>query len=225
MRALQVRLLPESLERLPMPCPCRHSLCIISVTCDHPPAYHLLTPASASTSCMAVSMNDNILEETAQDDQCQAQNVAAMQEVEGLAGRTVSPADITLLFRSPGNHVHGCMQGKLRIGLGDETVRVALAHAQSLHRHGADNADGSLANRLETAVQAVKQAYSQCPSYDALIPALLQYPIEVLRPAFSLPNRESRVRVANSQEHVFWENGFVHVTGLARNVLTRTCIF
>ncbi len=74
------------------------------------------------------------------------------------------------------------MQGKLRIGLGDETVRVALAHAQSLHRHGADNADGKLANRLETAVQAVKQAYSQCPSYDALIPALLQYPIEVPHP-------------------------------------------
>ncbi|CAL8463942.1 g3477 [Coccomyxa elongata] len=72
------------------------------------------------------------------------------------------------------------LQGKLRIGLGDETVRVALAHAQSLHRHGASNTDGKLANRLETAVQAVKQAYSQCPSYDVLIPALLQYPIEEL---------------------------------------------
>lgn len=134
-----------------------------------------------------------------------------MQEVEGPFGRTVSPADITLLFRSSGSeiyHVHGCMQGKLRIGLGDETVRVALAHAQSLHRHGADNADGSLANRLETAVQAVKQAYSQCPSYDALIPALLQYPIEVLRPAFSWLNRESRYRVAHSpRTRILGENG------------------
>lgn len=59
-------------------------------------------------------------------------------------------------------------------------MRVALAHAQSLHRHGASNTDGKLANRLETAVQAVKQAYSQCPSYDVLIPALLKFPIEVV---------------------------------------------
>lgn len=71
------------------------------------------------------------------------------------------------------------MQGKLRIGLGAETVLVALAHAQMLHRHGSSNSDGGLANRLEMAVQAVKQAYSQCPSYDALIPALIKYPIEV----------------------------------------------
>jgi DNA ligase-1 len=72
-----------------------------------------------------------------------------------------------------------CRQGKLRIGLGAETVLVALAHAQMLHRHGGSNDGGGLANRLEVATQAVKQAYSQCPSYDALIPALLKYPIEV----------------------------------------------
>ena len=55
----------------------------------------------------------------------------------------------------------------------------ALAHAQLLHRGGSEDADGALANRLERAVQAVKQAVSQCPSYDVLIPALLKYPLEV----------------------------------------------
>lgn len=72
------------------------------------------------------------------------------------------------------------MQGKLRIGLGEESVVSALAHAQLLHREGGEDTDGGLANRLERAVQAVKQAVSQCPSYDVLIPALLEFPLEVL---------------------------------------------
>ena len=67
----------------------------------------------------------------------------------------------------------------VRIGLGEESVVSALAHAQLLHRGGSEDADGALANRLERAVQAVKQAVSQCPSYDVLIPALLKYPLEV----------------------------------------------
>ena len=71
------------------------------------------------------------------------------------------------------------LQGKLRIGLGEESVVSALAHAQLLHRDGAEDKEGSLANRLERAVQSVKQAVSQCPSYDVLIPALLEFPLEV----------------------------------------------
>ena len=71
------------------------------------------------------------------------------------------------------------VQGKLRIGLGEESVVSALAHAQLLHAEGGTDADSGLANRLERAVQAVKQAVSQCPSYDVLIPALLQFPLEV----------------------------------------------
>lgn len=64
-------------------------------------------------------------------------------------------------------------QGKLRIGLAEQTVIVALAHAALLHRDGADGAD--LAARLEASSQAVKMAYSQCPSWDVLLPALLEY--------------------------------------------------
>ena len=81
------------------------------------------------------------------------------------------------------------LQGKLRIGLGEESVVSALAHAQLLHREGGQDKDGALANRLERAVQSVKQAVSQCPSYDVLIPALLKYPLEVTQSPghFALP--------------------------------------
>ncbi len=72
------------------------------------------------------------------------------------------------------------MQGKLRIGLGAETVLVALAHAVLLHNSKEKVKSEDLANRLEQASQAVKLAYSQCPSYDKLVPALLQYPVEVI---------------------------------------------
>ena len=50
---------------------------------------------------------------------------------------------------------------------------VALAHAALLHRDGTGDPD--LAGRLERAAQAVKMAYSQCPSWDVLLPALLQH--------------------------------------------------
>ena len=71
------------------------------------------------------------------------------------------------------------VQGKLRIGLGAETVLVSLAHAVLLHKQGGSTGGGDLANKLEEAAQAVKLAYSQCPSYDKLVPALLEHPVEV----------------------------------------------
>ena len=69
-------------------------------------------------------------------------------------------------------------QGKLRVGLGVETVLAALAHAAFLHKSGPGAGEGR-AGRLEAAAQALKRAHSQCPSYDALIPALLAHPLEV----------------------------------------------
>lgn len=58
---------------------------------------------------------------------------------------------------------------------------VALSHAVLLHNSQESAKSEDLANRLEKASQAVKLAYSQCPSYDKLVPALLQYPVEVRR--------------------------------------------
>lgn len=70
-------------------------------------------------------------------------------------------------------------QGKLRIGLAEQTVLQALGFAVVLQRDGAKNHDGGLAGRTETGAQKVKQAYSECPSYDKLIPALLEHPLAV----------------------------------------------
>ena len=83
-------------------------------------------------------------------------------------------------------YVMRALQGKLRIGLAEQTVLVSLAHAVELSRQkkDADDIDNnshspltteSLANRLEEAAQRVKTAYSRCPSYDELVPALLAH--------------------------------------------------
>lgn len=53
-----------------------------------------------------------------------------------------------LLFRA---------QGKLRIGLGEETVLAALAHAAVLQKEGAQGSSETIAGRLERAAQIVKQ--------------------------------------------------------------------
>jgi hypothetical protein len=72
-------------------------------------------------------------------------------------------------------------QAKLRTGMAEQTVLVALAHAALLH-HGVP-AGADAADALETAAQAVKMAYSQCPSYDALVPVLVQGHVMVCAPS------------------------------------------
>ncbi|KAF8067164.1 lig1 [Scenedesmus sp. PABB004] len=72
------------------------------------------------------------------------------------------------------------LQAKLRIGLAEQSVLVAIAHSVLLHKEGASDKDGLLAERLEAAAQAVKAAYSECPSYDVLVPALLDHPLSEL---------------------------------------------
>jgi DNA ligase 1 len=68
------------------------------------------------------------------------------------------------------------LQGKLRIGLAERTVLTALAHGAALQLEAAGDAGSSenVANALERASQVVKQVYSECPSYEEMIPALLE---------------------------------------------------
>jgi DNA ligase-1 len=76
-------------------------------------------------------------------------------------------------------YVTRSLQGKLRIGLAQQTVTTALAHAVVLHAETKDGkcADGKthaeLADRLGAAVDVLKQVFSECPSFDEIVPALL----------------------------------------------------
>lgn len=78
-------------------------------------------------------------------------------------------------------YIMRALQGKLRIGLAEQTVLVALAQAVLLHRQGDKDKGGKLAGQLEESAQIVKYVYSQCPSYDQLVPALLNHPISELK--------------------------------------------
>jgi len=81
-----------------------------------------------------------------------------------------------LLSASAGNeagYLIRSLQGKLRIGLAEQTVLTSLAHAALLARDGAGGAD--LAERLEEAARTLKMVYSECPTYDEVIPALLEH--------------------------------------------------
>mmetsp|Transcript_5766 Transcript_5766/g.11827 ORF Transcript_5766/g.11827 Transcript_5766/m.11827 type:complete len:1094 (+) Transcript_5766:357-3638(+) len=107
------------------------------------------------------------------------------------------------------------LQGKLRIGLAQTTVLASLAHAVVLTRpkrvdpltedrlkeiRKLDGTDDeypdyarkmceknlSLETKLETAVNIVKKAYSEVPSFDALLDALLSVPLQELHKACTL---------------------------------------
>ncbi len=69
-------------------------------------------------------------------------------------------------------YVMRALQGKLRIGLAEQTVLIALAHAK--YFEGLGDGEEEVKEDREAAVATVKSVYSECPSYDLLIPALLE---------------------------------------------------
>ncbi|KAJ7293561.1 ATP-dependent DNA ligase [Mycena rebaudengoi] len=75
------------------------------------------------------------------------------------------------------------LEGKLRIGNAERSVVVALAHAAVLAEK--DRADKKwskekLTTRLEEGANTIKSVYSELPSYDEVIPALLKHGIKDL---------------------------------------------
>lgn len=72
------------------------------------------------------------------------------------------------------------LQGKLRIGLAESTVLVGVAHAFVLtpppgedHEVPSKNTDKRVKQK-EKGVDLIKQAYSNCPSYDKVLGAMLE---------------------------------------------------
>ncbi|KAK1229697.1 ATP-dependent DNA ligase Cdc17 [Marasmius sp. AFHP31] len=76
------------------------------------------------------------------------------------------------------------LEGKLRIGNAERSVLVALAHAAVLAEKENSNKKWSnekLAARLEEGAEILKSVYSELPSYDEVIPALLEHGIDGVR--------------------------------------------
>ncbi|CEP12086.1 hypothetical protein [Parasitella parasitica] len=73
------------------------------------------------------------------------------------------------------------LEGKLRIGLAEQTVLSALAQAVVLSKTSKSKISTSKKEELlSSAVDTVKYVYNQLPSYDVIIPALLKYPLDEL---------------------------------------------
>ncbi|KAJ7786291.1 ATP-dependent DNA ligase [Mycena metata] len=75
------------------------------------------------------------------------------------------------------------LEGKLRIGNAERSVVVALAHAAVLAEKDKANKKWSkekLTARLEAGASMIKSVYSELPSYDEVVPALLKHGIENL---------------------------------------------
>jgi DNA ligase-1 len=120
-----------------------------------------------------------------------------VEKIKKVLVRVQDPAETKFIIRG--------LQGKLRIGLAQSTVLISLAHA--LCFTVPDTVDCSKApdeavaknknvkllqdesapieKRLEAAAQIVKQAYSEVPSYDALLDAALEVPLSQLQQSCS----------------------------------------
>ncbi|KAJ7900327.1 hypothetical protein B0H14DRAFT_2673232 [Mycena olivaceomarginata] len=75
------------------------------------------------------------------------------------------------------------LEGKLRIGNAERSVVVALAHAAVLaekDKAGKKWSTDKLVKRLEEGANTIKSVYSELPSYDEVIPALLKYGVQDL---------------------------------------------
>ncbi|KAF7347848.1 DNA ligase [Mycena venus] len=75
------------------------------------------------------------------------------------------------------------LEGKLRIGNAERSVVVALAHAAVLaekDKAGKKWSQEKLTKKLEEGANTIKSVYSELPSYDEVIPALLKHGIEDL---------------------------------------------
>ncbi|KLO17007.1 DNA ligase I [Schizopora paradoxa] len=76
------------------------------------------------------------------------------------------------------------LEGKLRIGNAERTVLVALAHAVVINEKeeaGKRWSSEKLAARLEEGANILKAVYSELPSYDLVIPAILEVGLDKLK--------------------------------------------
>ncbi|KAI9346977.1 ATP-dependent DNA ligase [Obelidium mucronatum] len=73
------------------------------------------------------------------------------------------------------------LEGKLRIGLAEKTVLIAIAHAAILSNPECKNwSKDKLEKEFENGSSIIKQVYCELPNYDLIIPALAEHGIKSL---------------------------------------------
>ncbi|KAG8942456.1 hypothetical protein FRC04_003624 [Tulasnella sp. 424] len=109
-----------------------------------------------------------------------------LEEIAKTAGNASQAKKISIITKllaacqgDEAKYIIRSLEGKLRIRLAERTVLVALAHAAVLSE-GRKLSKEQLAAKLEAATNTLKSVYSELPTYDLVIPALLQYGIEKL---------------------------------------------
>jgi DNA ligase-1 len=78
------------------------------------------------------------------------------------------------------------LEGKMRLGLADRTVQVALAHAMVFHAASLDGSKIPSEADLKKGEEVFKAVYNELPAYEVVVPALLKDGIWKLREACRL---------------------------------------
>ncbi|KAK4547334.1 hypothetical protein LTR36_000990 [Oleoguttula mirabilis] len=78
------------------------------------------------------------------------------------------------------------LEGKMRLGLADKNLQVALAHAVTAHAVAEDGKKVPSETELKKGEEVFKAVYNELPSYEVIVPALLKGGIWKLRDACKL---------------------------------------
>ena len=73
------------------------------------------------------------------------------------------------------------LEGKMRLGLADKNLQVALAHAMTAHAVSQDGAKVPTDAEMKKGEEVFKTVYSELPAYEVIVPALLKGGIWKLR--------------------------------------------
>lgn len=73
------------------------------------------------------------------------------------------------------------LEGKLRLGLAEKTVLVALAQAMAMHEAATKGEKTPSSDKLADAESKLKTVYSELPAYEVIIPAMLEHGLSNLR--------------------------------------------
>ena len=98
------------------------------------------------------------------------------------AGKGSKGIDITKNKGGPSEakYIVRFLEGKLRLGLAEKTVLVALAQAVAMHEAAAKGDKAPSADKLAGAESTLKTVYSELPAYEVIIPAMLEHGLSKL---------------------------------------------